>query len=114
VVEDEDAVRSSLCRILERHGYRVLDARNGVEALRVVAGHLEAIDLVLTDVVMPEMGGRELAEWIAGARPEARVVFMSGYTGGARVRGGVPLVQKPFSAAEVVRVVGEVLASAAS
>jgi two-component system cell cycle sensor histidine kinase/response regulator CckA len=114
VVEDEDAVRTSLRRILVRQGYHVLEARNGADALRVVAGHLDAIDLVLTDVVMPEMGGRELAEWIAGARPEARVVFMSGYTGGFRLLDGSAFVQKPFSAAEVVRVVGEVLAAASS
>jgi FixJ family two-component response regulator len=81
-----------------------------VEALRVVAGHLGQIDLVLTDVVMPEMGGRELAEWLAGARPGTRVVFMSGYTGGVRVRGGAAFVQKPFAAQDVVEVVRTVLA----
>jgi len=112
VVEDEDAVRTSLRRILERQGYRVLEARHGVEALRVVAGQLDRIDLVLTDVVMPEMGGRELAEWLAGARPETRVVFMSGYTGGARVRGAA-FVQKPFAAEEVVEVVRGALAARA-
>jgi signal transduction histidine kinase/CheY-like chemotaxis protein len=109
VVEDEDGVRTALRRILERQGYRVLVASNGVEALRVVAGHVDPIHLVITDVVMPEMGGRELAEWLAGARPETRVVFMSGYTGGVRVRGGAAFVQKPFSAAEVTRVVRDVL-----
>jgi CheY-like chemotaxis protein len=114
VVEDEDAVRTSLRRILVRHGYRVLEARNGVEALRVVAGHLETIDLVLTDVVMPEMNGRAMVEHLRTERPDVAVVYMSAYTDDeALLRGTLEaeasFIQKPFAPAELLRVVRETL-----
>ena len=94
VVEDEDAVRRLTCRILARQGYRVLEARNGQHALSTWDLHGPEIDLLLTDVVMPGMSGKELAERI-GIEP----VFMSGYTDDVVLRHGVQglrLVQKPF------------------
>ena len=96
VVEDEDAVRRLTCRILTRQGYRVLEAPDGHRALHTWDRHGAEIDLLLTDVVMPGMSGKELAEQI-GIEP----VFMSGYTDDVVLRHGVEglrLVQKPFDA----------------
>ena len=96
VVEDEDAVRRLTCRILSRQGYRVLEAPDGHRALDTWDEHGSEIDLLLTDVVMPGMSGKELAEQI-GIEP----VFMSGYTDDVVLRhgvGGLRLVQKPFDA----------------
>ena len=96
VVEDEDAVRRLTCRILSRQGYRVLEAPDGHHALDTWDEHGSEIDLLLTDVVMPGMSGKELAEQI-GIEP----VFMSGYTDDVVLRHGVEglrLVQKPFDA----------------
>ena len=106
VVEDEDAVRQLTRRILVRHGYDVLEARHGRDALDLVARHGNAIDLVLTDVVMPEMSGREFAEAFGRLRPGTPVVYMSGYTDDEILRRGlldpgVPFLQKPFTATEL-------------
>jgi two-component system, cell cycle sensor histidine kinase and response regulator CckA len=79
LVEDEDAVRLALRRTLEYRGYRVVEARHGAEALRLFERHTPAPDLVLTDVVMPEMGGRELVETLRERHPALRVLFVSGY-----------------------------------
>lgn len=80
LVEDEDAVRRSLTLLLEREGYTVLAARDGEEALEVAAKHQGALHLLMTDVVMPRMSGRELVERLAGRRPGLAVLFMSGYS----------------------------------
>jgi two-component system, cell cycle sensor histidine kinase and response regulator CckA len=96
VVEDEDAVRRLTCRILAREGYTVLEAPNGPRALDTWDEHAGEIDLLLTDVVMPGMSGKELAERL-GIEP----VFMSGYTDDVISRHGMDglrLVQKPFDA----------------
>jgi hypothetical protein len=96
VVEDEDAVRKLVVRILKREGYSVLEAPDGAGALEEWERHRGDIDLVLTDVVMPGMSGKELAERL-GVEP----VFMSGYTDDVMLRHGVEglrLVQKPFDA----------------
>ena len=96
VVEDEPAVRRLTCRILTRDGYRVLQAPDGARALAMWDEHGEEIDLLLTDVVMPGMSGKELAERL-GIEP----VFMSGYTDDVVLRHGLEglrLVQKPFDA----------------
>ena len=107
VVEDEDAVRRLTCRILSRQGYRVLDAPDGAHALSTWDRHGDEIDLLLTDVVMPGMSGKELAEQI-GIEP----VFMSGYTDDVVLRHGVDglrLVQKPFDAETLLSAVRSAL-----
>lgn len=104
VVEDEDVVRALSTEVLEQHGYRVLSAANGAEGLQLCREFSGRIDLLITDVVMPRMSGRELAEQFAIIRPETRVLYMSGFTDDAIVRHGVLdddvfFIQKPFSPA---------------
>ncbi|MCE9574713.1 MAG: response regulator [Deltaproteobacteria bacterium] len=101
-VEDEDAVRRVTTRSLERWGYTVITARDGLEALALEARHGGVIDLLLTDVVMPGLGGRALADQLKARRPGIAIVFMSGYTDDEVVREGVnagvdAFVQKPFT-----------------
>ncbi len=100
LVEDEPGVRSMVRRALESHGYSVLEAGHGEEALRVVARHTGRIDLLLSDVVMPGMNGRELAEKLTAVRPDLRVLLMSGYTDDTALRRGIHtsrLMHKPFT-----------------
>jgi len=102
VVEDEDMVRNLACRGLRDHGYTVIEARNGAQALLYIRQHPGIIDLVISDVVMPEMGGRELGQNLAHSDPELPVLFMSGYTGDDVVHRGLldpkaPFQQKPFT-----------------
>ncbi|HEX6940465.1 MAG TPA: PAS domain S-box protein [Longimicrobiales bacterium] len=116
LVEDEEAVRSLVRKILEQQGYRVLEARSGNDALALSASHPGPIDLLLTDVVMPEMSGRELAERLLPDRPSTSVLFISGYTEDAVVRHGIQntrinFLEKPFSPAALARKVREVLES---
>ncbi|QJX00504.1 PAS domain S-box protein [Frigoriglobus tundricola] len=114
LVEDEEAVRR-ICRIgLESQGYVVLAAGSGRDAIEVLRGHHGPIDLVVTDVVMPEMSGRELAEAVRKVKPGVRVLYMSGYTDDAIVRHGVreaqdAFLQKPFSPLGLARKVRAVL-----
>ena len=103
VAEDNDALRRVMARTLARGGYRVLEAGDGETALRLSREHAGAIDLLLTDVVMPRMSGRELAEQICAQRPETMVLFTSGYTDNGIVHHGVlepgvAFLQKPFTA----------------
>jgi two-component system cell cycle sensor histidine kinase/response regulator CckA len=114
LVEDEAAVRSSVRRLLEWHGYTVLEARNGEDALRVYDAHEGEIDLVLTDVLMPEMGGHELVERLRERRPDLRVLFMSGYSERAFItNGSIPpgtgYLEKPFKVETLMRRLREVL-----
>ncbi len=114
LVEDEAAVRSSARRLLERHGYSVLEARHGADALRIVEESGRPIDLVVTDLVMPEMGGKELAERLRTHRPGLKVLFMSGYTEKAISTGGVMppntgFVEKPFTVEQLLRRLREIL-----
>jgi len=101
VVEDEDAVRAMTMEILESDGYKVLQACHGKEALHVCGKYEGPIHLIVTDVVMPGMNGRDLAERLARSRPEMKVLYISGYTDDAIFRdgalqAGMPFLPKPF------------------
>jgi CheY-like chemotaxis protein len=102
VVDDDDGVRQVTAKVLAREGYRVLQAGEGTEALKVAREHAGPLDLLLTDVVMPGMNGRELGERLAEVRPETRLLYMSAYTEdevllrGIRVA-EVAFLNKPFS-----------------
>jgi PAS domain S-box-containing protein len=108
LVEDETSVREVTKRMLERHGYRVLEAVNGAEAMRVWGEHGDRINLVFTDLVMPGgLGGRELAEQLRFIQPNLKIVFTSGYSAElagstVRLQEGVNFVQKPSSLHEVL------------
>ena len=102
VVEDEASVRNSIKRILIRQGYTVLEARHGAHALQVIDEAEHAIDLVITDLMMPEMSGRELIPELRALSKPLRVVVMSGYDGQAVMRGdslppGTGFLEKPFT-----------------
>ena len=112
--EDAAAVRAVSREILERSGYTVLEAPTGRAALDLVAKRRAPIALLITDVVMPEMSGKQLADAFKALRPESRVLYMSGYTDDAIVRHGVlepgiAYLQKPFSIDDLTRKVREVL-----
>jgi CheY-like chemotaxis protein len=114
VVEDEDVIRSLVRSILEVRGYKVLDAATGAEALRLCGNPSQAIDLLLTDVIMPKMNGRELADRFVQIHPDAKVLYMSGYTesvigGHGVLEHGVEMLQKPFSSQELATKVRDVL-----
>ena len=114
LVEDEEVVRGMVREILKQNGYDVLEAANGQAALQVCKRHAGPIHLLLTDVVMPQMGGSELAEQVSGMRPETHVLFMSGYTDDALVRDGIQdaglaFIQKPFTPDALTRKVRELI-----
>ena len=109
-MEDEDAVRSLATIVLKRHGYTVIAAANGEEACRLANEH--QIDLLVTDVVMPRMNGKELASILRGRIRQLRVVFMSGYTGEAvalQATVDTLFLQKPFSPAGLAAIVRRAL-----
>ena len=102
IVEDSDQVRRLAGSVLERNGYRVLIAKDGAEALEAMASHDGPVHLLLTDVVLPSMNGRELYEKAAETFPSMKVLYMSGYTDNVIAhRGvldeGVQFIQKPFT-----------------
>jgi CheY-like chemotaxis protein len=113
-VEDNEMVRTLTCEILEARGYTVLEARHGADALDLAQRYHGPIDLLVTDVIMPEMGGRELARRLGAARPRMRVLYMSGYAADAIVHQGVldervAFLPKPVKADVLGRKVREVL-----
>jgi two-component system, cell cycle sensor histidine kinase and response regulator CckA len=114
VVEDEEGVRELLRKVLTRQGYTVIEARHGKDALLVVERHRGPIHLVITDVVMPEMGGNELVDMLQPSRPDLKVLYISGYTNDEIVRRGISnsgaaFLQKPFASDDLVRKVRELL-----
>jgi PAS domain S-box-containing protein len=114
LVEDEDLVRNLTREILERHGYSVLVTRHAAEALAVARSHAGHIDLMLTDMVMPGLGGRELADRIRATRAEMKILYVSGHTERGIIRDGVldpaaAFLQKPFTPEALVRKVHDVL-----
>jgi CheY-like chemotaxis protein len=114
VVEDEDAVRHIVRRVLEAQGYAIVEARDGNDALQVCATRGDRIDLVLSDVIMPGMGGRELARELAARRPRLEILFMSGYNDDSELSGAdrepaSGVLAKPFTAETLARQVREAL-----
>ncbi len=114
LVEDEDQVRNLTRAMLARQGHRILDTGSATEALELAVQSGEAIDMVLTDIVMPRMNGVELAAALKERLPQIKVLFMSGYTDEAVVRHGIlavgaPFLQKPFTASALRAKINEVL-----
>jgi len=116
LVEDEERVRKAARRILEGSGYTVIEAATGAEAVRVCETHPEPIGLVVTDMVMPEMGGRELSSYVGRLRPDAKILFMSGYTEDAALHHnvlapGAMFLDKPFTPLTLTQKVREALSA---
>jgi CheY-like chemotaxis protein len=114
LVEDEAVVRDLVCEILRESGYVVLSANSGTDAMKITAEHIKSIDLLITDVVMPEMSGPELANTLRRARGEMRILYMSGYTDDAvLVRQGLPensaFIRKPYTPQQFLQKVRESL-----
>ena len=114
VAEDELSIRRFAARVLTARGYRVLLAESGEEAMSLAAAHDGPIDLLLSDVAMPGMNGRELADALRASRPGIRVLFMSGYGEQALaddglVTDGAPYLPKPFTTERLAAMVREVL-----
>ena len=114
LVEDEANLRYLARQLLEKQGYRVIEAPDGVAAMRVAAAHQGSIHLLLTDVIMPNMNGRELAQRLLEVRPEVKILYMSGYTENVIGRNGtldagIRLLQKPFTLRDLNLIVREVL-----
>jgi two-component system, cell cycle sensor histidine kinase and response regulator CckA len=116
VVDDEEMVRRLAARILLGEGYHVVEAAGGQEAIRVLQRAFQRIDLVVTDVAMPGIGGRQLGETIFRCWPRVRVLFMSGFPAHRIVEEGAldpvsPFLQKPFTRDQLTRKVKDVLAT---
>jgi len=113
-VEDDDNVRHMAHAILRRQGYTIIDAANGAEALQILESHKGKVHLLLTDVIMPEMNGKELHSRAAIINPDLKVLFMSGYVGDVLANRGVleedvSYIQKPFSTQGLAAKVREML-----
>jgi CheY-like chemotaxis protein len=116
LVEDDERVRKLGRQFLEASGYRVLEAKSAAEALELMAQHEPEIEVLMTDVIMPQMSGRELAEQVTKMKPGVRVLYMSGYTDDVIVRHGeleeeAAFLQKPFTKEALARKLRELLGS---
>jgi DNA-binding response OmpR family regulator len=114
LVEDEESVRHLVRDTLSAKGYQVVEAENGETGMAAAARHQGNIDLVITDVVMPGMGGREMVKQLIETRPETKVLYLSGYTEDAivsdgSIEKGTAFLQKPFTLQSLSRKVREVL-----
>ena len=114
LVEDADSVRKLVRRCLTEHGYSVIDAPSGLEALRLMSHYEGKVDMLVTDVVLPRLNGHELAIRLTRQRPELRVLYMSGFPDDALsvkdvLEQDLVLIQKPFSPALLLRKVREIL-----
>lgn len=113
LVDDDDAVRSTVLDILELHGYHVLEAQSGAAALSIARSHGGRIDLLLTDLLMREMSGFEVANELDKVRPDTKILYMSGYSKTIvhqrLFEADRPLIQKPFTVDALVAKVREVL-----
>ena len=114
LVEDEDSLRELISDLLQQNGYKVLAASCGAKALEIAGKYEGAIHLLLTDVVMPGMGGPALAKHLAAIRPDTRILFMSGYiefhsAGASQLPPDTRILQKPFSNDTLIRGVGSAL-----
>jgi DNA-binding NtrC family response regulator len=108
VVEDDVLVGNLVCETLEAYGYRVLRAKSPKQGLQCAASHPSSIDLLLTDVIMPQMNGQELYQKMLGVEPEIKVLYMSGYTDSVIVHHGmleegIHFLQKPFTVRDLVQ-----------
>lgn len=109
LVEDEPAVRSLFAQALRHAGYKVIEARNGAEAIDLFDGVSGQIDLLLTDIRMPLLSGSELAEKLVVRRPDLRMLFISGYAATLELGPNAALLQKPFVRADLLRAVRDIL-----
>lgn len=109
IVDDEDGVRAMAQDVLAIRGYTILSTGDPRHALRIAREHPGPIDLLLTDVVMPLMNGAELAERFVAIRPDAKVLYMSGFAVTGIVPRGAPFVAKPFDVEELARRVRQLL-----
>jgi len=114
LVEDEESVRQLVRDTLELKGYKVIEAENGEAGLRMAASHEGTIDLLISDVVMPGMGGRQMAAELAKGRPQMKVLYLSGYTEDAilsegTIERGTAFLQKPFTLQNLSRKVRDIL-----
>jgi DNA-binding NtrC family response regulator len=113
VVEDEEMVRKLVCETLEAHGYAVIEAKSPADCLQFASGK-DKIDLLLTDVIMPEMNGKELYQKLAAIHPNSKVLYMSGYTNDVIVHHGIldegiNFLQKPFTVHDLTQKIRKVL-----
>jgi len=116
LVEDDDLVRNMICETLKQNGYTMLNAASGDEALNLCGDHEGVIDLLVTDVVMPGMNGRELAERLSTAYPRLKTLFISGYTDHGIVHNGIldpetDFLQKPFKLDALARKIRQIMDS---
>ncbi len=116
LVEDEDSIRLLMRRMLEAHGYRVLEARNGHEATALAEAHRAPIDLLVTDVGMPGLSGFDVVHMVIDSHPETKVLFITGQADHVAVRGGLkesrrPFLLKPYTQVALAEKIRDVLES---